>query len=330
VYNTRKPVVCIGVADPNQRNRNRADAAAPTVSELARRRKAQSYLTTMAGDNSLILGQARMDVVEIEDRVIRRYELTDEEGRLWKAGLGDLVRLRTWDIFERFLPPEGRILDIGGGPGAHAAHLAERGYQVVLIDPVDKHIELAKARADSSSEWTFEAKLGEARHLPFEDESCDVVLLMGPLYHLVDSDDRQRALLEARRVLRTGGTILAEIITRHAWVLDASMAGLLDEPGIFEDFLVNINRGLSQDPAKFTEGEFWAYLHRPEEFRAELSDAGFNDVELIAVEGFGWLLDDLEQRMTAPGSLMRAIRLTEAESSMIGCSAHVIGLAVRN
>lgn len=63
--------------------------------------------------------------MEIEGRVLRRYELTDEGERLWKPGLGDLVRLRTWDIFDRFLPPRGKIIDVGGGPGAHAAHLAQ-------------------------------------------------------------------------------------------------------------------------------------------------------------------------------------------------------------
>ncbi len=79
--------------------------------------------------------------MEIEGRVARGYDVTDEEARLWKPGVGELVRLRTWDIFDRFLPPQGRILDVGGGPGAHAAYLAERGYRVVLLDPVEKHVD---------------------------------------------------------------------------------------------------------------------------------------------------------------------------------------------
>lgn len=273
--------------------------------------------------------RARMIAMEIESRVARRYDLTDEEGRLWTPGLGDLVRLRTWDIFDRFLPAMGRIIDVGGGPGAHAAYLAERGYEVALLDPVEKHVELAKGRARASSEWTFEAMLGEARQLPFDDESCDVVLLMGPMYHLVEAQDRKLALQEARRVLRPGGRILAEVISRYAWVLDASMEGLLDEPGVFDNFLVNIKSGLSQDPAKFTEGEFWAYLHLPEEIHSELSLSGFSDVDLLAIEAFAWLLSDLEQRMKTPEALLRAIRLTEAEPSMIGCSAHIMAVGVK-
>ena len=267
--------------------------------------------------------------MEIESRVARRYDLTDEEGRLWTPGLGDLVRLRTWDIFDRFLPVTGRIIDVGGGPGAHAAYLAERGYEVVLLDPVEKHIELAKGRACVSSEWTFEAELGEARQLPFDDESCDVVLLMGPMYHLVEAEDRNLALQEARRVLRPGGRILAEVISRFAWVMDSSMKGRLDQPGVFDNLLVNIESGLSKDPTRFTEGEFWGYLHRPEELRSELGRSGFSDIELVAIEAFGWLLSDLEQRMKTPEALLRAIRLTEAEPSMIGCSAHIMAVGVK-
>lgn len=270
-----------------------------------------------------------MIAMEIENRVARRYDLTDEEGRLWTPGLGDLVRLRTWDIFDRFLPTTGQIIDVGGGPGAHAAHLAEKGYQVVLLDPVEKHVELAKGRAHVSSEWTFEAMLGEARQLPFEDESCDVVLLMGPMYHLVEAQDRNLALQEARRVLRPGGRILTEVISRYAWVMDASMKGRLDQPGIFDNLLVNIESGLSKDPARFTEGEFWGYLHRPEELRSELNLSRFSEIELVAIEGFAWLLSDLEQRMKAPEALLRALRLSEAEPSMIGCSAHIMAIGVK-
>jgi hypothetical protein len=64
-----------------------------------------------------------------------------------------------------------------------------------------------------------------------------------------------------------------------------------------------------------------------DELRAELVEAGGRDVDLVAVEGFGWLLDDLAERMREPAELIRAIRLTESEPSMLGVSAHVMGVA---
>jgi hypothetical protein len=60
-----------------------------------------------------------------------------------------------------------------------------------------------------------------------------------------------------------------------------------------------------------------------------LSEAGFAEVQLVAVEGFAWLLGDLDRRFEEPDPLLRAIRLTETEPSMLGCSAHVIGVAIR-
>jgi hypothetical protein len=123
--------------------------------------------------------------------------------------------------------------------------------------------------------------------------------------------------------------ILAEVISRFAWVLDATCKGLLDQPDIWSDFTWNIETGLSKDPGKIDDGGFWAYFHHPEELRTELRAADFADVVLLGVEGYGWLLGDLEQQMTSPGPLLRAIRLTESDPSMLGCSAHVLGVAIR-
>jgi SAM-dependent methyltransferase len=265
--------------------------------------------------------------VEIDRRVTRRYESTDEDARLWLPGKGDLVRLRTWDIFERFLPPSGRVIDVGGGPGTHAAHLAAEGYDVTLVDPVPGHVELATKRAGDGSAPSFEARLGVASDLPADDGSVDAVLLLGPLYHLVDRADRLGALAEARRVLRPGGRVLAEVICRHALVIDATLKDRLDSPTTWSDFECNIDTGLSQDPANVADGSFWAYFHRPDELRRELMDAGLDDIELVAVEGYAWLLGDLETRMAHHEQLLRAVRLTESEPSMLGCSAHVIGAA---
>jgi SAM-dependent methyltransferase len=221
------------------------------------------------------------------------------------------------------------VLDVGGGPGTHAAHLAGQGYDVTVVDPVARHVDLATRRARDPSGAPFDVRLGTAADLPADDRSVDVVLLMGPLYHLVDPVDRRAALHEARRVVRPGGRILAEVICRHAWVLDATVKGLLGSPTIWGELELNIDTGLSQNPASMADGSFWAYFHRPDELREELTDVALDDVELIAVEGFAWLLGDLEERMADPEPLLRAVRLTEAEPSMLGCSAHVIGTATR-
>jgi SAM-dependent methyltransferase len=262
--------------------------------------------------------------VEVDRRVLRRYEVEDEDERLWRPGRGDLLRLRTWDIFSRRLPPSGRVLDVGGGPGAHAEHLAGAGYQVLTLDPLLSHTWQAAVRARTHPGNRMLVASAEARSLPVRDAAVDVVLLMGPLYHLIDHHDRLAALAEAGRCLRPGGLVVAEMITRHAWVLDATKNSLLATPGIWEQFHRNIETGCSQDPTADSGHGFFAYFHQLDEFRGELTEAGFADIDLIGVEGFGWLLGDLETRMTDPETLLRAIRLTEREPSMLGASAHVI------
>jgi SAM-dependent methyltransferase len=265
----------------------------------------------------------------IDQRVLRRYEVFDEDGRLWLKGRGDLIRLRTWDLFSRLLPQTGRVLDVGGGTGTHAAHLASRGYDVVLIDPVPSQVARAAVRSGGQQGASFQTAVGDARRLPFASGSADVVLLMGPLYHLIDWEQRLAALAEAMRVLRPGGRLLAETITRYSYLMSAAAHCQLDQPGIWKMFERNIGTGLSRNPATMMDGDFLAHLHTPPELCEELHEAGFVDPELFAVESFGWLLGDLERRMSDPGALLRALRLTEREPSMLGVSGHVIALAHR-
>ncbi len=264
---------------------------------------------------------------QVDPRVVARYETYDEDARLWRPGLGDLVRLRTWDIFDRFVPPGGRVLDVGGGPGTHAAHLAGRGDDVTLIDPVPRHVAQARTRAADPDAAPFAVCLGDATHLPMASASVDAVVLMGPLYHLVERAGRLAALAEARRVLRPGGVVVAEMIGRYSWVLDATVKGLTGSAEVWAGVEHSVATGLSQDPQAVPPGSFWAYFHQPNELKAELAEAGFGDVRLLAVEGFAWLLGDLERRMSQPEPILAAVRLTESEPSMLGCSAHVIAIA---
>src|SRR5215471_20740485 len=133
--------------------------------------------------------------MEPDARTTRHYEVKNEDARLWAPGLGDLVRLRTWDLFRRHLPPPPAVvLDVGGGPGTHARHLADRGYAVTLIDPVARHVGTARARGAAPP--PFSVRLADARSLPVAGASVDAVVLLGPLYHLVDPGDRAVALAE--------------------------------------------------------------------------------------------------------------------------------------
>lgn len=117
---------------------------------------------------------------------------------------------------ERYARPGDRVLDVGGGPGRYSIHLAQRGCDVTLADLSHGSVRhaLAMARERGVSHVAVQA---DARDLSrFPDEAFDHVLLMGPLYHLLDEGDRIRAVGEAMRVLKPGGVLFAAFMNLYA------------------------------------------------------------------------------------------------------------------
>lgn len=144
----------------------------------------------------------------IDSEISDFYTQSSEDSRL-KLGLGPLEFERNKDLISRYLPSSGGVIaDIGGGTGHYAQWLTTLGHKVILVDPVPKHIQQAEKRAKNSKN-SFRCILGEARQLPLDNHSADVVILHGPLYHLQDQGERIAALKEARRILKIGGIVFA-------------------------------------------------------------------------------------------------------------------------
>src|SRR5437867_4439045 len=135
------------------------------------------------------------------------YDQGREQGRLVGTGVGRLEFERTKDILRRHLPRAGVVLDVGGGAGIHASWLAQAGYAVELSEPHELHVEQARETAAAQPDHSFLVELGDARQIARPDSYADIVLMLGPLYHLPDAQDRKQALGEARRVLKSGGLL---------------------------------------------------------------------------------------------------------------------------
>jgi ubiquinone/menaquinone biosynthesis C-methylase UbiE len=268
----------------------------------------------------------------ISEEIEEHYRQTREWERL-SAWQGELERLRTQAILARYLPPPpAAIFDVGGAAGVYAFPLAQQGYQVHLIDPVELHLEQARSHVAASGVALAAITMGDARHLDIPSASADALLLLGPLYHLVEQSDRLLALREARRVLKPRGVLFAAAISRFASLMDGLARGFFQDAEfrkmVAADLASGQHRNPTDDPRYFTT----AYFHRPEELAAEVRDAGFDDVEVFAVEGpawsagrFGEAWDDLVQRH----SLMEFLSLIEREPSTLGSSAHLIAVGTR-
>lgn len=254
------------------------------------------------------------------------YARGEEAARLFGGSpAGPLELERTRELILRHLPDGGlRILDVGGGPGVYAAWLAELGHQVHLIDPVPLHVEQATAR-----EGRITAEVGDARQLTVTDGHTDVVLLLGPLYHLLEADERHRALTEAHRVLRPGGLLVAAAITRFAALSNLLLhEDLLHEGLVFDVVAEAVRHGAFRG----TEHDLFtnAYFHHPDELRHEVEAAGFVGPMVFGVEGPGHLMADLPAAFDDPprrDAILRAARLIETDESMTGASAHLLAVA---
>ena len=259
-----------------------------------------------------------------DEAIVLHYEDGyDEENRLSKDGVGRLEMLRTRAILERHLPdPPAAVLDVGGGPGVYAVQLNNAGYDVELIDIVPKHIRQATERG-------VRAQLGDARKLPVTTKSQEAVLLLGPLYHLQDQDDRIAALREAARVGKVGAPVFAAGISRYAPAIDALDSGFFDDPA-FAGLLDRVTTtGLHDNPTGNPNYFTTAYFHLPEDLASELTQAGLEDVEVLAIEGIGWVADDLDDRLDDGPSRQKLLGLLaklETEPGILGASPHLLGV----
>src|ERR1700730_6297205 len=267
----------------------------------------------------------------IRKEIEAHYLGSRESQRLAGSQRGELERLRTQQILARYLPPSpATICDIGGAAGVYAFPLAEQGYQVHLIDPVELHLEQARAYAAESGVVLASVARGDARQLDVPSGKADAVLLLGPLYHLVERADRLQALREARRILKAPGVLFAAAVSRFASLLDGLSTGNFRDAEFREIVAADLASGQHRNPMNNPSYFTTAYFHRPEELAAEVRDAGFSEVQILAVEGPAWSAamfreawDDPAQRQ----SLMEFLSLIEREPSLQRASAHLIAVA---
>lgn len=217
------------------------------------------------------------------------------------------------------------VLDDGGGPGRYALALSSLGHQVTLLDLSQGNLTLARQKAQESNISLAQYVHGNALNLsPFPLESFDAVLLLGPLYHLLDLPEREQAVREAWRVLRPGGLIFAAFITRYAAFRDLaknSPTTLLEKRAEWEDFMrtgiYHAGQGVG-----FTD----AYFAHPAEIGPLMEGAGFETLDLLGCEGVVAANEEQINRLT--GDAWQAwvdvnYRLSK-EPSLRGAADHLL------
>lgn len=186
----------------------------------------------------------------------------------------------------RWIPENSTVAEVGVGGGLYSELLAQRGCRLHLLDVSEKLLDAAseRLRAGGFDSQIIGVDRASATNLDcLLTETFDAVLMLGPLYHLLALEDRQRAVAEAARVLKAGGVLMAAGINRLDYLRDlfreAPQKVLLRR-----DFIRQFLRDGNLNP-EIAPPIGHSHATTVAEFRALFAD-GFEELTLVAVESF--------------------------------------------
>lgn len=190
--------------------------------------------------------------------------------------------LSTLRLMDRYFPDAGHICDIGSGPGRYAIELLQQGYQVTLMDLSSSELARAQQQIEAMG-LRAEAYLCEnATNMhALHDQSLDGVLVLGPLYHLLEQEERLQVINHVYRVLKPGGVALLAYI--NSWgVLKAGVAEFNEAYRDPEE----IYKCLQEQQLYSNEGFTSCYFTIPVKAIEEVKSAGFEIITYAGTESF--------------------------------------------
>ena len=216
--------------------------------------------------------------METQDFLREFYGNYDEDNRL-ASRHGMVEFLTTMRYIDKYLRPGMKILEIGAATGRYSHALAQKGYQVDALELVEHNIEIFKKNTKQGEDISIIR--GNATDLSaFADNTYDITLILGPMYHLFTQEDKLQALSEAIRVTKKGGIIFAAYCMG-----DASIVLY----GFGRGQIRNIMDKCMLDPVTFeTFSQPWDLfeLHRKENIDALRSHFDVTQLHFLATDGY--------------------------------------------
>lgn len=267
------------------------------------------------------------------DKVKNYYKDFDEKNRLQNDNSGKLEFAMTMKILEKYLPNESVILDLGGGAGAYSFPLAKKGYKLYLADLSEDLISQAKEqKITENNQNIISCDVVNATNLSiYENNQFDVVLLFGPLYHLLEETERNQCIREINRVLKPGGKVFASFIPylagsiaivdryfRHPEQVDINNLSEVFKTGKFNN---SSSKG-------FQEG----YYPTTEEIKKLFLNNGFNKILIRSIRGFGYEKEDSIYNIENKEMFDKVIELIDQTSdnqSIIDMCGHAIYIGIK-
>lgn len=180
--------------------------------------------------------------LSMKNHVIESYENYKEEDRLTTNNARKIEFINTVRILGEHINKKSKILDCAAGTGVYAFYFAERGHDVTATDITPRHIDIINKNL-SDKQYNMKTAVMDAVDLSvFDDDTFDVVLNMGPFYHLITEEQRNKCISECIRVLKRNGILVTAYIPRFyvfqyvamsdSRYLDIGLAKQLIETGI--------------------------------------------------------------------------------------------------
>lgn len=256
--------------------------------------------------------------METLKRLTEYYSGYDEDSRL-RSRHGSVEFLTTMRYVEKYLQPGMRVLEIGAGTGRYSHALAQKGYQVDAVELVQHNIEVFKRNTQPGENITI--RQGNAMDLHMlEDNTYDITLLLGPMYHLYNEEDQHKALSEAIRVTKQGGVIFAAYCGNDASMVQYCFGrGMLKEKH-YQDLVDPVTFKAAADPAElFT-------LYRKEDIDALIAPFPVTRLHYVgsdmATNYMRATIDEMDDEFFA--MYLRYHFATCERADLVGASHHIL------
>lgn len=262
------------------------------------------------------------------EKVKGYYSVFDEKNRLTQDNSGRMEYEMTMRIFEKYLPDRGRVLDIGGGAGVYAFPLAKSGYQVYLGDLSERLVEQAREQKKAENvENMISIDVVNATNMErYQDAFFDVVIVLGPFYHLTEEKEREACVSEIRRVLKPGGMVIAgfiprlagsiAVVDRYCW--DSEQVGAHTIGEVF-----STGRFHNMAARGFQEGYYATAIEMEEMFEAY----HFKQECIRSIRGFGYEKEDKIYAIRDEAvfaEVMKCIEETAQDKAIVEMCGHAV------
>lgn len=248
-----------------------------------------------------------------QQRVNATYEIFHEDTRLNHSQAARVEFLTTVRFVEQYLKPGAKILDIGAGAGEYSCYFAARGYAVDALELADANVRAFRRKI--RPDMAVCLRQGNALDMSgYADAAYDVVLLMGPLYHLKSETDRQRCIANAKRVCKPDGRIFFAFISNDMVILTEM------------NYDKNFFSGNTYDRETFQLEDFPFVFFTFDQMGQMLHDAGVQVDKIVATDGASELMADTINALP-PGDYAQYLKYHFyrcEKPEMLGLSNHLL------